>query len=186
MRFLSIVLFLTTCLSSFPNPYDLDSARAYCDNRPLDAAEGIWEFTEDGLSVLIIKSMTVTDKLATDYDIIALNSADGSTLPGEKIGELHATSDPRKFELRLSDGRKKGGFIFSNKCAATLNAEGDALTVKMPKLGISFHPAALLPRFWRLVRIHSEKPADELPAGLVKSYPSYDGNGSSRLHPRYL
>lgn len=188
---LTAVLFLLISFRAImsgasPDVFDLESARKYCDSHPLDAVEGIWEFTDDGVTVLIFRVDSRKENVSSDYRIMVLHSGDGTAFPGEEAGSLKSTAESRKFEMRLSTHRHKGILGKMRKCAATLGKTGDTLEVQMPATFLSFHPAAILPRFWRLIRIHTTDPAAALPRGLVKIYPSYDGNGSSRFHPRYL
>ncbi|MDE6772767.1 MAG: hypothetical protein K2J49_09210, partial [Muribaculaceae bacterium] len=84
--------------------------------------------------------------------------------------------------------------ILSNprSCIATLSKDGETIILdkeeKSLKLRFSLNPSILLPKMWRIVRIgtSTSKPKANPPAGMVRIYPSYDGNGSSRRSPRYL
>lgn len=161
---------------------DLLSSRRYCDTAPLYPAEGIWEYPEDGLTVLIRHRSAS----AGIYDVVAIDSEDTRISPGNVIGRLESTPDPRQFRMILHTKARKGVLGSPVQCLATLSAEGDALFVKSKKTKVIFNPALLLPRFWRVARIRTSDPLEKLPAGMIKVYPSYDGNGSSRHHPRYL
>ncbi len=174
--------FAALCPEARSEYADLLSGRDYCDTAPLDPAEGIWEYPDDGVTVLIRRSPTMEGT----YEVIAIDSEDTRIAPGSVIGRLESTPDPRQFRLTLATKARKGILGSPAECLATLSADGDALHVKSKKTKIVFNPSALLPRFWRVARLRTSDPLDKLPAGMIKVYPSYDGNGSSRRHPRYL
>ncbi|MDE7160203.1 MAG: hypothetical protein K2O24_05095 [Muribaculaceae bacterium] len=161
---------------------DRASAMEYCDTSPLDPVEGIWEYPEDGVTVLVRRSAAQTGR----YDIIALDSEDTRIAPGDVIGRLEATPDIRQFKLTLFTRARSGTLSSPEECLATLSADSESLFVKTRKIKISFNPSLLLPRFWRIARLRIKDPLENLPAGMIKVYPSYDGNGSSRRRPRYL
>ncbi len=161
---------------------DMEEAREWCDLHPLDRIEGIWEYPSDGVTVLIRR----TTEKEYQYDIITLESTGLSVLPGERIGEVYTTADPTRFRLKLFTTRQKGEPGRPAECSATLTARDSGLTVATKKRTWSIHPLALLPHFWRLVRTTTTDPLKSLPVGMQKIYPSYDGNGSSRFHVRYL
>lgn len=161
---------------------DLLSGRQYCDTAPLDRIEGIWEYPDDGVTVLIRRQGATTGI----YEVVAIDSEDTRITPGNIIGQLESSPDPRQFRLTLLTKARKGVLGTPAQCLATLSTEGDALFVKSKKTKIIFNPSVLLPRFWRVARIRTSDPLDKMPAGMIKVYPSYDGNGSSRRQPRYL
>ena len=165
---------------------DIESAKTYCDTSPLAPPEGIWEFTDDGLTVAIIKERTPDGRVSGNYEITVLHSSDGSALPGEKAGTLRHTADSHQFSLELYSARKGNILCDMHKCAARLNEANDSFEIKKPAKKITLRPTAFLPRFWRILRIQITDPTESLPNGMIKIYPSYDGNGSYRHIPRYL
>lgn len=176
-----------------PKAYDIDRAREICDSLPLDAAEGIWLYPDDNVTVLITRSDNVSPTSFREYDISVVSTTDCSVRPGETIGSLTATADASQFVMKLYTERKKDILSRPASCIARLSKNADAFTLKKDKKGIrlrfSLNPMLLLPRTWRIVRISTStdnRGKEEAPAGMIKIYPSYDGNGSSRRAPRYL
>ena len=57
---------------------------------------------------------------------------------------------------------------------------------KRKNFSLSFSPLSMLPGFWRMVKFsfRPQQPSDQ--HGLVKIYPTFDGNNSVRHQPRYL
>lgn len=161
-------------------PADILEARDFCDNADLRPIEGLWSYPEDDVTVLIFRS-----DAKGIYDIFVVEAADCSLLPGMKLGELHSSADPDKFSMKLFTQVKKD--LLSSPCSATAiySEAKESLTIKKSSLKFRFNPTRLLPSFWRLVSV-SVKSKEEAPEGMIKIYPSYDGNGSSRRQPRYL
>lgn len=165
---------------------DLESARIYCDSRPLAQIEGIWEFTEDGLSVLIRKNDNTSGSSVSGFDMIAVYDSSGIIPEGDRIGFLYPTVDSGKYKMQLIADRKKNPIAGMKTCLAVFDDREGSLEVKEDSRKIKFNPLGFLPHFWRIVRLRSEKPSEDIPKGLLRVYPSYDGNGSIRRTPRYL
>lgn len=189
---LFLILCYLPCRASDPLPASnpdsvVNAAREYCDNTAIDNIEGIWELTEERVWVLIQR---ITPFETSDYTLTVVDSFDGFTRCGETIGTLSRTADPNKFKLELCTTREKktGKPTAPKECLATLSDKGWAfvLTPRKNKFKLSFNPMTLLPRFWRILRVSPREENYTLPHGMVKVYPSYDGNGSSRFAPRYL
>lgn len=163
---------------------DMPAAKEWCDSTPLALIEGIWEYPSDGVRVLIMRR----EGSSSVYDMRIIEGADGILEPGETLGVLHPTASPRKFHLKMRvnpSSRVKKLTKWENG-AAELTASGNAIDVDMPQTKFSFNPLGFLHGFWRIVRMHRSNPSEDLPHGLVKIYPSYDGNNSSFANPRYL
>lgn len=172
------------CAAQTLDPWtDMEAARQWCDASPLDRIEGVWEFPDDGVKVLIISAAN-----ASGYELRVIEGADGKFEPGDLIGIASPTTDPVRFALQMRT--KLGGVLKSlkgwKKCAARLTTGDMALDVAAESRGINWNLLGFLPHFWRVARMRHSDPQAALPHGLVKIYPSYDGNGSSRFNPRYL
>lgn len=178
---LAAICFIVQPAYSFTPPADLLEARELCDKADLRAVEGLWTYPEDDVTVLIYRG----DKKGL-YEIYVVEAADCSLSPGMKLGELHSSADPDKFTMKLFTSIKKGLLTSPCEAVATFSDTKESLTVKKTSsLNLKFNPNRLLPYFWRIVSI-SVKSKEGAPEGMVKVYPSYDGNGSSRREPRYL
>lgn len=163
----------------FPSEADI---RDWCDSGVLSPIEGIWEYPEDGARVLIQSDPTHPGT----FTISIISTPDCRLEYGDIIGRLHPSVDTKQFRLEQFTHKDKSIFSKAENCAATLSADGESLRVKSPKLKFKINLNTLLPRFWRIVKVSYDDPADKLPAGLLKVYPGYDHNGSLRRKPRIL
>lgn len=166
----------------FTPPSTPEEAKAICDKADLRDVEGLWRFPDDDVMVMIYRNPDAIGR----YDMTVVQSSDCSLPAGSKIGEMTETVDPLKFSLSLSTKLKKGKPVLPQKIVATYNDNKESLTFsKGTSLKFRFNPTRLLPYFWRMLSI-SVKEGETPPEGLIKIYPSYDGNGSSKRYPRYL
>ena len=166
---------------SFSPPADILEAMELCDKSDLRPIEGLWEFPEDDVKVMIFRN---SDNAAL-YDIYVVESADCSLSPGNMLGTLHVSPDPNKFKLSLYTQVKKGVLSVPCTASAVLSINNESITVTKPSMKITFYPGRLLGGFWNVVRL-TKKDATTVPDGLIRIYPSYDGNASSKRNPRYL
>lgn len=165
-----------------------------CDSMPIDNVEGIWVYPDDNVTVFVVRKPQNSLSSPLEYDLIVVETPDCNLDPGESIGTLTAGADSKKFSLDLFSERKKGVLTKSRTCTATLSSDGESMSLKMPdsgfKLRLNLNPGVLMPKLWRsLFRISTSGSNRSTPQGLrgmIKIYPSYDGNGSSRRQPRYL
>lgn len=178
---LTLAMCILAAMAGATVPMDLLEARAYCDSVSLLPAEGIWEYPEDGVTVLVRRLPT-----RGQYSLIAIDSDDTRVRPGDVIGTMRASADPGVFHLSLATRDLTDNLGAPAECLATLSKSGDALYVKMRKRTLSLSPSWILPRFWRIARIRTSDPLEKLPAGMVRIYPASDGNDSSPGEPRYL
>lgn len=165
------------------NHIDQSYAIDYCNASPLEHIEGIWRFTEDNLSVLICKNNV--DNIS-DYIMIVTEADNASIMPGQIAGYIFTTSEHDKFRMYLYSDIANGTLRYPTECAATLSADRYSISFKTKSIRLKFNPFGFLPRFWRSIRLQISNPANELPKGFIKTFPSYDGNGSSLYSPRYL
>lgn len=168
----------------FPHPVGRAEAEEYCLTHSLGTIEGIWEYPGDGVTVLIYRDKKAPQ--SAPYDLIVVDSDASLLSPGEKLGEAIPTPDPKQFQLNIFSSKKKGILTDPRKCAAKLIDSDNALEISTRKVKFSFHALSFIPRFWRVVSVKVDDPAAALPVGMIKVFPSYDGNGSSRQKPRIL
>lgn len=177
-------LFIALLIGASAAPVGRDQAEAYCESHSLAPIEGIWEYPDDGVTVLI--SRDEGGKAFDPYILTVVDSESPDLAPGDRLGEITPTPAPDKFRLVLFTRRKGDLLADPRKCAARLCDDGYGLQVECRKVSFSFRPLALIPRFWRIATMRVDDPAAKLPAGMIKVFPSYDGNGSSRHKPRLL
>ena len=173
--------------------YDIDEARLICDTIPLESPEGIWIYPDDHVTVLVLKARTISGSSLPVYNIRVVESDDCSLAPGDMIGTISASPKQSEFSISLFTERKNGILSKPGECLASISSDGETMIIKRKKspfkLRLSLNLSRLLPGFWKIVRIGASSqssPNSDPPVGMVKIYPSYDGNGSSKRKPRYL
>lgn len=187
MSFRRLGIFLTLLLSGFyimravEPPVDLIAAMDLCDNADLRPVEGLWQYPEDQVTVLIFRESGIEGK----YGMWVVESADCSLEAGKKIGGLTESPDPRKFDFSIFTAVRKGVLQLPCQATATLSTDNESIIVTKPSIKISFRPNRLLPGFWKTVSVGIKDPS-KAPRGMIRVYPSYDGNNSRRRDPRYL
>lgn len=172
--------------------YDLDKAKEICDRLPLEDIEGIWLYPDDKVTVMIMNDSEGLGNSLPSYSISVVETSDVRLKRGEVIGRLKATAEDRVFQIELSTEKKNDLLLKPKSCLATLSKDGDTFIIKKQKSPfkgrLNFNFNRLLPGFWKIVSAGLSQNGNSLqpPVGMVKIYPSYDGNGSSRRKVRYL
>ena len=175
--------------------YDIDMAKEICAELPLESVEGVWVYPDDKVTVLILNDQSKAGSSLSSYNISVVETSDARLHPGEVIGKLYETAQDGVFEIELSTERKNDLLLKPKSCLATLSKDGESFLIKRQKsalkgrLNLNFN--RLLPGFWKIVSTGvSLNPnggnSVAAPIGMVKIYPSYDGNGSSKRKVRYL
>ncbi|MCH5236580.1 MAG: hypothetical protein J1E95_02135 [Muribaculaceae bacterium] len=194
--FLALSLLPVSLSAATPKvAFDMDEARDICDNLPLENIEGIWIYPDDKVTVLILNDGDgLSSHSIPNYRISVVESSDTRLNPGETIGFLKASPESKTYSIELATERKNELLLKPKSCLATLSADGDSFIIKKQKSGLkgrlNLNLNRLLPGFWKIVSLgvsgNGMANRLEAPAGMIKIYPSYDGNGSSRRKPRYL
>lgn len=174
--------------------FDMGQAEEICDDLPLESIEGIWNYPEDNVTVLILADKDNSKYQGNStYSISVVKTEDTRLKPGEIIGSLTSTAESNIYKIELATERKNDFLIKPKSCLATLTRDGDSFTIKKQKSGLkgrfNLNFNRLLPGFWKIVSTGISTisgSSTEPPVGMVKIYPSYDGNGSSRRKIRYL
>ena len=174
--------------------YDIDMAKEICDELPLENIEGVWLYPDDNVTVLILLDEEGPNFGMPSYQISVVETSDARLHPGEVIGKLTATPEDGSYKIELATERKNDLLLKSKSCLAKLSSDGEAFIIKKQKAPfkgrINFNFNRLLPGFWKIVSTgisQNNEAASLQPAvGMIKIYPSYDGNGSSKRKVRYL
>lgn len=162
---------------------DMGRAIDYCLQNPLDRIEGIYEFPEDNMEVLV----RLADQKRRRYEIIVITTPDCRLAPGEKIGEMTGSIDPDKFHLSLYTSRKAGLLSDPGNCLAEFDENDGAIRIEKRKLKISTRVSRFLPKFWRILSLFSiDDPTGKLPKGLIRIFPNPYNDNIERAVPRYL
>ena len=174
--------------------YDMEQAKEICNKLPLETIEGVWMYPDDHVTVLILNEHTPfhSHSLPT-YVISVVESSDTRLSPGDVIGRMEATPEDRAYKIELATEKKNELLLKPKSCLARISSEGDSFTIKKQKSGLkgrlNLNFNRLLPGFWKIVSTGISTGGGnkiEPATGMIKIYPSYDGNGSSRRKPRYL
>lgn len=185
------------CVSNAKEPvkaYDMAMAKEICASLPMDNVEGVWLYPEDKVTVLILKEEDTDSNRLPCYSISVVDTSDSRLRPGETLGKLEATPDNHVYKIELATERKNNLLLKSKSCLANLSNDGETFFIKRQKSPfkgrLNLNLSRLLPGFWKMVSTGiSTSGQDEktkTPVGMIKIYPSYDGNGSSKRQPRYL
>lgn len=182
--------------SSVPVAYDIDMAKEICMEKALDNLEGIWIYPDDRVTALILRK-DKKERISglEEYTIMVVEGEDCRIPPGTEIGTLYATANDNVYKIELKTEEKNSILGKPESCLATLSKNADALIIKKSKspfrLRLNLNFNRLMTGFWKIVSMginknQSTSQSTEPPVGMVKIYPSYDGNGSKRKSPRYL
>lgn len=179
---LLVALALLSAMTSFGqndtrSVSDMGEAKEWCDAAMLHRIEGIWEFPADETKVLMRRIPGRT----AEYEIIVLESPDVRMRPGDRIGTMKGSVSPVKFDMYLCTGRRNDLPVDPRHCLATLDDKNGVIITEGPKFKLSLASRWFLPSFWRALRVSVKNPADDLPHGLVRIYPS-----ENRREPDYL
>ena len=174
--------------------YDIDMAEEICSQLPLENIEGIWLYPDDKVTVMILHDDNDRRNSFSAYTISVVETSDARLHPGEQIGKLYATADEKVFNIELSTEKKNDILLKPKSVMATLSKEGDTFLIKRQKAPfkgrMNFNFSRLLPGFWKIVSLgispNTAGNSIAPPVGMVKIYPSYDSNGSSKRKVRYL
>ena len=175
--------------------FDIEEAKQICDSLPLQQIEGIWIYPEDSVTVLILEEPSAEKNSQLEsYSISIIDSPDCRLSPGDKFGRLFATPNSDAYKIELFTEKNNDLLLKPKSCLATLSKNGDSIIIKKEKSKfkgrLNFNFNRLLPGFWKIVSTgispNYSNSGQNLPVGMVKIYPSYDGNGSSRRKIRYL
>ena len=199
IKWLAVLFLLNMALTgSGKSPevaYDIEKAREICRQLPLDNVEGVWLYPDDNVTVLILNDQNDTGNIRfPSYSISVVETSDARLHPGEVIGKLESTADESVYKIELSTEKKNDFLLKPKSCLASLSKNGDSFIIKKQKSPfkgrINFNFNRLLPGFWKIVSlgVSQQNSRESLtpPVGMIKIYPSYDGNGSSRRKVRYL
>lgn len=140
--------------------WNSESARAALDGRQLDAVEGVWQFPDDGATLLIVQAT------ATTYDIIMLDSPRLDLAPGVKIGSATVAPGEGTYDAHL-DNKQVGSGVKKSK--AVLTVKDGILKFKPYSEGWSVSLRRWLPYFRKITVKENHKP-DGL-TGAQRIYP---------------
>ena len=164
-------------------------ARDYCDTNPIRDPEGIYLWHERGATVLVRKfHPAFAASGAVAYEIVALESPDILTPPGQVLGYLYPSASPEQYTLWLYTRQDAEGISAPKKMAATYAPIQCTLQFKGKHLKFDLNPLALIPRMRSFAGLSYDDPTSAIPSGLQRIYPAptpSPGN-PSLPYPRYL
>ncbi len=168
--------------------YSEEMARNRLMASPIQPIEGIWEYPDEMMMLVIERFSSPQFSRKLKYRIVLLSADDMSLLPGTVIGYIAESADNKKFELWLYSELDDKILTGASKCVATLDSDESALTFVRSeiKLRVRFNVMRFLPKIFRFITLSPYKDGEELPVGFRKIFPSYDNNGSRLGEVRYL
>ena len=144
--------------------------------------EGLWQFTGQGATILILRddSPTHPDAEPSSYSIILIDPVDGTSIkPGEIIGQAWPTAKTDYYDCRLK-GNVENDNRF-HRFTAHLNDEGHISFVR-DKSGMSVSLWRWIPYLFRVTVVKNNQRDPSLD-GCIKVYPIQPSTFKS---PRYL
>lgn len=165
---------------------DIGAARQWCDTEMLDPIEGIWIYPEDNLKVLIRKKDSTHNNTLQEYSITVIDTPDCRLEPGLEIGTIRQMAEKNCYHMKIFSQHKGGRLTGKIVCSARLDEKSDAIFVTFPKARIRINLFSFIPGFTRLASVSYKSPFENMKEGMIRIYPGYDGNGSSRRRHIYL
>ncbi len=144
------------------SPWDADSIRTALDGRVLDPIEGVWQFPDDGATLLILRAS------ATTFDIIMLDSPRLDVPPGINIGSAAVTPTLRTYDAKLDNKALGDNKLKKSTTSITVTDDG-VLRFKPYSQGWSMSIKRWIPYFLRITFREDSKP-DGL-TGATRIYP---------------
>lgn len=153
-------------------PVDLLEAQSLCDAVPLQSAEGIWEIPSENMSVLIMRAKDSSgNHPVRRYAITVIDTPDVRLQPGDTIGWLESSGDPKKFAMTLYTHRNASSLMQPARLLAELSSDEDSFRLKAEKWSVKFNISLMLKSFWRIVKLQHDNPLRNLAAPMVRLYP---------------
>ena len=163
-----------------------EGAEEFLSTLPLIPIEGIWEYPADEVALMVVREPMIKGR----FGIFLVESVDCRLYPGMRLGWIEESPKSGKFRISLSSRLRNGIPAGHIEGVATLADGNESLLIEMPQVKLSLSPSLLLPTLWNrlrlAVRLKVKDPLEQLPQGWIRTFPSYDLNGSRRNHPRYL
>ncbi|HIT15267.1 MAG TPA: hypothetical protein IAA88_02645 [Candidatus Avimuribaculum pullicola] len=168
--------------------YSIEHIRQRLAESPLQPIEGIWEYPEEMMTIVVEQFSSPQFSHKLKYRIVLLDSEDMSLLPGTVIGYIAESADDKKFQLWLYSQQDGLKLLGPSQCVATLQDGNTSLIFKRGslKMRVRFNLTRFLPRLFRFISVSPYIDKEELPIGFSKVYPAYDDNESMHHEIRYL
>lgn len=168
------------------SPLDFGEAVEVCDASPLQPAEGIWEFPDEHMSVLIRRRESTQGNHAVErYLMTVIDTPDVRLTPGDTVGWLEESGAKGKYVMTLFTKRSAARMMRPAKLLAELSADESVFKVKAEKWNVKLNLSPVFKNLWRVLKLQYDDPVRNLPASMVRVYPSvYTPGEKERI--RYL
>lgn len=154
---------------------DKGMAIEWCSRNSLQPVEGIWDFPEDNVTVLITRKHDNPNITSPTYCMIAVETPDCRIKPGEVIGELEELPDAKSYKIKIKSKRNGLSIFAPTSSLAILTNNNRGLIVKKSKVKVTLNPSVMLSKYLRIVNFKFLNPVSDAPSGLLKIYPNDDG-----------
>lgn len=154
-----------------------DSLRERFDSMPVSSIEGIWQLTEDGGIIAIVRD----DDNGRHYSIIAVDSPDRAVMPGSVMGKVSRLAKQGYYDGEIMTSVDAGGLKLPKRFTLHMNDDSHISFLKVNK-GLRVNVWRLLPYMFR----RSVREVDDRQRGLDGAVKIYPRPLSRPSEPRYL
>ena len=168
-------------------PIDISEAKELCDELPLQPVEGLWDFPEENMTVMVMRGEDASGNTsAARYAVTVVETPDVRLVPGDTIGWMEASVDPKIFRMTLYTRKNLYTLMQPANILARLADDGRALQLKAEKWGLKLSRISFLTSFWRSIKLQHDNPLKQLPVGMRRVYPLPEQLPSDSREIRYL
>lgn len=166
--FLPALMFLSPALTAqgrqdIAAEFSLESIKTRFDTTPTDAIEGIWQLTDSGGRIAVIRQDDTT------FRILVVDSPDRTIFPGTIMGTAHCLAKRGHYDAEIMTSSGSGRLKSPKRFTLRLNDDGHLSFIKINK-GLRVNLWRVLPYMFRYsVREINDRQHDL--DGAIKIYP---------------
>ncbi|MDE7410994.1 MAG: hypothetical protein K2M94_03045 [Paramuribaculum sp.] len=170
----SFIDFLPASPEIIPD-YNISTAQNYISQQPIHHIEGIWRFTDTGVTMAIERHSPDNRPIADNisgYRMVIIHSPNRSLKPGTVIGYISATAKPTEYEAKMYS--RQNGIKLDNakKYTLTLNDAESSIIFNKHRTAISINIWRALPYMFRGL-IRKNEP-EKISHGCIRIFPEPD------------
>lgn len=168
-------------------PIDITEAKELCDELPLQPVEGLWDFPDENMTVMVMRGEDASGNTsAVRYAVTVVETPDVRLIPGDTIGWIEASVDPKLFRMTLYTRKNLSTLMQPANILARIADDDRALQLKVEKWSLKLSRISFLPSFWRSIKLQHDDPLKQLPVGMRRVYPLPEQLPSESREIRYL
>ncbi len=166
--------------SPAPTSFSYETTLNRLNHLDLHHIEGIWQFTSDGVTVVIERKQTNKHSIVKGYTIKVVESPNRIIRPGTLMGHIEPTASQKSYEARMYTNNMGSTLVMSKKFTLTLDDDDSRLVFNQHKSSISVNLWRFIPYMWRYSLRSNNKPKSS--HGCIRIYPEPE----LPLQPVYL